>query len=768
MSAQERTGHNGSAGRLMLVVWATIVVAMAYAIIAGGGSADAGVNATKYRIISLVLLATALAVWLVAASINEFWRPRSLMSWAIAAAVLALGTAALGSSQPRIGADYLAYGVLLAGAYVLLQRLFAHGFFGERLGNLAVVFAYLTTAAYLAAVMLDWSRFWGRLGRFEVPPLRPFGEGIWWGNPAAVATAAVLLALAATAHLGTADRSRRRLAVGIAILASITVFLTGTRGVWIALAGTSIVVLVVWLRSNRDRARAIFASRRRAPVVGITVGLVILLGLGFGSAITSRLTEPASDRIAFANASIGMFLDHPLTGVGPGMWAVDRLQYTQAPQLDSYVSHAHNLVLQTLAELGLVGAASGLIVLLLLVRLTFVGTRSATPLIKRSAWAALTGGVFLFIQQMTTSYVNAAGIVLCYALIVARLDALLSVQDPTSGRAFVPAGIAMALAFGGAVTWLSYSELAAQRNDEAVVAADQGVWPTALSYARQAHASDPLMPPYQFTLGVAEANTGDEVAALAHISASASVDDYPIAWLDVARLRLDSGRVDDARAALARAMRLGYQQPQVAFGSSLMFDELGDRSAAIDALSDALVAAPTLASDPFWLDPGRQTLLAEALTAAIDRADPPLSYRLALEGGRYAHAAAIVAAMPKDQREIPDLVVRSWVGDAVAFQGLLARAREDPRDLGTVLMCLRIAQRSQALASQSIGWTCSHVSVPDIPVLVRVVPHRVRTAPLPGVAPGGHFRFVYRRVAPFNQLVPGIPELSTLPIGANP
>ena len=51
-----------------------------------------------------------------------------------------------------------------------------------------------------------------------------------------------------------------------------------------------------------------------------------------------------------------------MTGAGPGMWAASRIAYTLPSEGDEYVPLAHNLYLQTLGELGLVGLAAGVLV----------------------------------------------------------------------------------------------------------------------------------------------------------------------------------------------------------------------------------------------------------------------------------------------------------------------------------------------------------------------------------------------------------------------
>ena len=67
------------------------------------------------------------------------------------------------------------------------------------------------------------------------------------------------------------------------------------------------------------------------------------------------------------------------------------------------------------------------------------------------------------------------------------------------------------------------------------------------------------MPAYQFTKGLAEARAGNPEAAEGALLHVAEADGMPIAWLDVAKLRLDRGDATGARDALDEALRLGRQ-----------------------------------------------------------------------------------------------------------------------------------------------------------------------------------------------------------------
>jgi hypothetical protein len=270
------------------------------------------------------------------------------------------------------------------------------------------------------------------------------------------------------------------------------------------------------------------------------------------------------------------------------------------------------------------------------------------------------------------------------------------------------------------------------------------------------------MPPYLFTLGLAEAKTGDTSAALVHLRESAEIDAYPTAWLDVARLELDLGRTNDARQAITAAMQIGYEEPKVAIGAFTMDQAIGDRAGAVSALVRALVFAPGLASDPYWDDAVRRPLFDDAVSRALNSTSPSIAYRIALEAGRIDAAAGLVATMPADARIVPDLVVRAWAGDRDAFDRLHTLASANPFTGETDVMCRRIAERSLEPGWRGVApVTCSGTGNPRAIVVVRVDPPATWWGILPGPNAYQHWPFGYRRFAPGDDLVPGLPHVGS-------
>jgi O-antigen ligase len=68
---------------------------------------------------------------------------------------------------------------------------------------------------------------------------------------------------------------------------------------------------------------------------------------------SERLTSIESNRYAYWRAAAGAFTERPVTGTGSGGYSTEWLQRRE---LAESVRDAHSLYLETLAELGLVGA----------------------------------------------------------------------------------------------------------------------------------------------------------------------------------------------------------------------------------------------------------------------------------------------------------------------------------------------------------------------------------------------------------------------------
>lgn len=149
-------------------------------------------------------------------------------------------------------------------------------------------------------------------------------------------------------------------------LTSIALFLSLSRGAWIAVAAALVLTTVI-----RSKHAAVFAFTLALLLVFVVLlGQLSLIpdvvserfsGVGdyFGFIDVRGVTVNDAnfalvERMAHWQAAWGMFQDHPLFGIGIGNYASAYPAYA-LPHWDDPLGHAHNYYLNVLAETGLVG-----------------------------------------------------------------------------------------------------------------------------------------------------------------------------------------------------------------------------------------------------------------------------------------------------------------------------------------------------------------------------------------------------------------------------
>jgi hypothetical protein len=142
---------------------------------------------------------------------------------------------------------------------------------------------------------------------------------------------------------------------------------------------------------------------RAAPVAAVVVVLAVLpyaavvvgeraapsRDAAFG-ATNARLSDAGSHRLSYWRVALDVAADHPLAGAGPGAFGVDWLQRRS---IDERVRNAHSLELETLADLGLIGAALLAAVLAATALASAGALRADRALAAGPAAAALTGAL---------------------------------------------------------------------------------------------------------------------------------------------------------------------------------------------------------------------------------------------------------------------------------------------------------------------------------------------------------------------------------------
>lgn len=465
----------------------------------------------------------------------------------------------------------------------------------------------------------------------------------------------------------------------------------------------------------------------------------------------------------------------PLTGGGPGTWVADRMAWTNAGEPDYYIPHAHNIYAQTAAEHGLVGIVAGMVAIAALAWLVLGGMRDRDPTRRRWGWAAFFGVVYFGTHQLLDFYANMPAILFAFAIPIAWLDATETrvLAAPATGAQALRRPVVRVLTGAAAVTVLVVSivgllaqERAAIAMDDGFYKADDGRWPAARVDFEEAAGADPGIPAYRLARGLAEARVGDSREALATLERVAVEEDLPVAWIDVAALRLLHGDRTGTIEAIERALRLGQQQPAIMFSAGALQEPLGDPAAADIAWSATLRSLPSLAGDPWWADPARAVRWTGIRDAALVGLPAETAADLWLSSGdeERATASAVLIDDPA-ARERTLLAIAAWDGDATDRAALDTYARDHPFDLVAVAWAGRVAARAgdrAALYGYRL-WAETVVGTASTTVgEIRVAPPGSDVAPA-GLTGTFWGQYTYRRPTPEDQLVPSLPHLVLTP-----
>ena len=150
--------------------------------------------------------------------------------------------------------------------------------------------------------------------------------------------------------------SGRVFLIGIILLTSGGILVSGSRGVWIALAVACLVTLLLY---DRRKAAIFFFS-----IISVCI-LVIVSSTALreraSSIVTSFYTEDVKGstgtRVELWKGSLLVFKQHPLFGVGTGNYQsfIEDLVHEKKIMEPSVAMHAHNIYFQALATRGIIG-----------------------------------------------------------------------------------------------------------------------------------------------------------------------------------------------------------------------------------------------------------------------------------------------------------------------------------------------------------------------------------------------------------------------------
>ena len=470
-------------------------------------------------------------------------------------------------------------------------------------------------------------------------------------NTALSAFMALLIPPAMTIVLATRDREVRTGMTLWLIAAGGIILLSLSRGGFVAL-GVSLPLLL--LGSTRDprfrRWWSAFTSKRgRTVLVGIVgVGLVVVVGVGL--LLASRLAEHRSGdavRMDLWRSAGAMFLDHPLTGVGPGVYGIELRAYRNPRLARDHVMSAHNLYLNIAAEMGIPGFLVAVWVILTLAWSWRQRWRGETP--GSPGWwrllgmgAALAG---LAAQSMVDTFVESA-ILLTSGFFVALILAKPLPQGKfMAHKSRWPWLVAFLILLVGAagMAWDAWGHA---RFERSLALTRQGAVEDALVAVEAARDHDPGMPLYTchegYLYGLQTAAGAEQALSMAlnlyeECVAAAAVPDM-VDQLNYSTLLWQAGKKDEARRITQELIEQMPLQPRAWLLNGLWAERSGDAQGAVQSYRRTLALDPLLAGSPFWIEGVRASWWDDILQMAKSADAVPWRWQALLAANQFEEA----------------------------------------------------------------------------------------------------------------------------------
>jgi O-antigen ligase/tetratricopeptide (TPR) repeat protein len=699
---------------LRLGAWVVLVLSAIFFLTTGG--TYPGIASVDAHVIGQVIAMVVFGGWLALALVRPSWRIRTPLLLPIAVATAVYVASALVSQRPRLSLEPTMAGVGWALAFLFLTRLLASPWFRARAAVVMTAFVSVVAFGYVAQVLIEWWNWWGLIGKFAIPPLRPSFAALFLGSPNLIATALMLLAPLVVARLWTRTRGQG-LALVIGVTAALAFFLAGSRGAYLGAALGALVAVALALQGGRGAIAGAIARVRSTRVLWVPLGLIVLGGLVLAPSVLLRIAQGGGTlRVDLWRSAISIFSEHPVLGSGPGTWVQLKVAANPPGVPNLILPHAHDLYVQAAAELGVVGLAALAVLEFAVIQRVWQAWRNA-PALSLEAAAVLVSLAAFAGQSVVDNVVNLPFVCLLLATIVAWIDGGLPTEAGhpqgrhldhltfrgyrlKSGPLLPVIGLAALVVM---IPTIIRIDGAAYRNAAGDSAAVAGRWQAAFDAYDAAHIEDPGFTLYEIQTASALSRLGKPAEARGPLADAIRQDPVALNVLGLAALDQELGDPAAARAHIEAAIALGPAEPAVALNAGLLAERLGDPDLALEQFAIAIAIDPPLIRSGLWVSPPRLVTKAAIVERARSLLEPIDAALVLAYAGDPIAARGELEQLPQSAPRDVYIAATLWLaGESAAAIARLQRIlTADPNDWFAAAWAARISLQDGDAAASS-------------------------------------------------------------------
>jgi O-antigen ligase len=344
-------------GRLAFILFAIYIVFI-------GGSAYYTLI-FPVRIAHHIIITVVLGLWLLT-RIRRGGLPRTALDWPIAAGVVMWLISAVTSIDRRMAFENLWFPLIHVLFFYVLADLFQRG-----RQRLVMETQFMLGAAVVMLSGLELASWYFGLGVIpgtQTGWIDVIGPGAWLPIlPIRLSLAmnvstllagyvAPLVILSAAWALTARQRDFRRVLWGLAGALLVVLMLTVSRGGLLSIL-TAIGSMGVFRLAQMPRVTQRLPARALAGIA-LFAGVVIVAGYVIFSLTQARAGNTGDEgRLDMWRSAISITQDHPISGIGPGIFGRAFRSYRDATIAQDKLASAHNAYLNSAAETGLLGVA---------------------------------------------------------------------------------------------------------------------------------------------------------------------------------------------------------------------------------------------------------------------------------------------------------------------------------------------------------------------------------------------------------------------------